>query len=807
MGSLDKDAEQIKTQESLGTTGTGRKVNSGGLGFLKGLNKHSATIEKLRAEEAKKKSVLSNEAQKKSVEHVEDRGTKSPQSPVNSLKGDAHDKATTLGSNKNSEVEGGKKSPQSPAKVPSDESTEVTSKSGQRSQSNLAGGTPEPNELRSKSPQSPASIEANFSANELSLIREEKAPSEVPPLSTVKVPSSANNEVTSTSYSIAEKDISVISDSKLEVTSKSPQSPVKVTSTLNTKVPSESGQQSNNSIKQEGLTYNPDVRSKSPRSPVTSEVTSKSPQIEVLHRDNVGDNNEVPSKSGHENSVPELEMMAKAFEEKLEMAASAPLNRPETSMHWSSKNNNDQSSVTAIQNLNESIIKDSLVASQEKKQGLTSSFTVAVKPITTVEKPTSLHAINLTELPVLTDEDLALIDEKSRINHPDFSTKNITVMSPQSPVKAPSEVASNLPQSQARGHFEVTSLSPQSPAEVTAEVTSKSKKKSLQIDWMAGPAESFGALSGTQLSVVKYLVEICQFSGTKKEGYLQTEYMTKKHFAEGSALKESTLDTAIDRLAKKRIVGRVAFKDGAGGGTSYGLSDVIYREAIFSRQLKMSGQNPVEVRSQVPSEVPASPSIQTNIQNNINIKESESKWWYAIDLTPLPGQITPSSLNPFYRLCAEKSLTPLEQGGLDREKVQDFIDRFPQFYAQQNHSKMANVPFAGYFFNRFKEFVDGNPAVLEYPTKKELEQKIAWAEKELQIQAELAKVIEADVLRKRNEALKEALSSFEAWFDSSTDEDKGQLVPKNKLHASMPNIYKEALRVAFMESLGFKSYT
>ena len=138
------------------------------------------------------------------------------------------------------------------------------------------------------------------------------------------------------------------------------------------------------------------------------------------------------------------------------------------------------------------------------------------------------------------------------------------------------------------------------------------------------PKAVFSSLIGLQRKIVLFIHEICQSILEQQTNPLSIEFIAEQCQSPKSAVRK-----AIQRLERKGIILRAAFKNGRGGWTQYQLSDQIYQEILMLKNQKLEpilsqtraklepnlSQSEVKLRTELESE------LKPNVSSSSSFKD------------------------------------------------------------------------------------------------------------------------------------------------------------------------------------------
>ncbi len=181
---------------------------------------------------------------------------------------------------------------------------------------------------------------------------------------------------------------------------------------------------------------------------------------------------------------------------------------------------------------------------------------------------------------------------------------------------------------------------------------------------------------------------------------------------------------------------------------------------------------------------------------NKNLTVSNPQWFMSLDFSKMPKSFIPTLIN--------KSVMVQAEAKFDKETLQDFIDRAPQFMAASKEP--INSP-VGFITAALQDYIkNGWTPVSSYPTSQELDAQALWAEEKLKIQQKMElieKARELDKAEERQSSFTKVRTSFELWYTNASDEEKSALKAKNAFNALNEEHYKASLLAAYMEKNGF----
>jgi hypothetical protein len=144
----------------------------------------------------------------------------------------------------------------------------------------------------------------------------------------------------------------------------------------------------------------------------------------------------------------------------------------------------------------------------------------------------------------------------------------------QSEAKLGTELEPNLSQSNRKLEPNLS----QSEAKLGTELEPNLSQKAAKTDQKT----SFSSLVGLQRKIVLFIHEICKTILKQQTNPISIEFIAAQCQSPKSAVRK-----AIQRLEQKKIILRVAFKNGRGGWTQYQLSDQISQEILMLENQKL----------------------------------------------------------------------------------------------------------------------------------------------------------------------------------------------------------------------------
>ncbi len=304
-------------------------------------------------------------------------------------------------------------------------------------------------------------------------------------------------------------------------------------------------------------------------------------------------------------------------------------------------------------------------------------------------------------------------------------------------------------------------------------------------------ASGVNRLSGHGLTVLEILFKKCITNGSRQTGPLSIEAITS--LASGPATR--TMQTVIYRLAKDGYIFRAEFKAGRGGWTSYEIPQDIYNQMVqFSSKLTTNVQHNLQQTYNKPTSIPTSelttsaPSklvsnINNNLTNSLEPKFEKPTWFKDLNFT---------AVHPIGPMQVNSSIRDLVQERLSPETVQEFLNKFKSWLAQQ--SRIQN-PLA-MFCEKLKELaVEGDSAILACMTEEERRIELEFAQQVEKAKAEMALIVKS----KEHSANQEFESRFENWYSSTSKQEHEKLHAGNGLVEYGTEIYKNVLKEKFRQ--------
>jgi hypothetical protein len=410
----------------------------------------------------------------------------------------------------------------------------------------------------------------------------------------------------------------------------------------------------------------------------------------------------------------------------------------------------------------------------------------------------------------------------SKLNDPSESTTNLqqTTLKPTTVVQQNLRQTNNKPTSNIQQTYNrkiesyndlttqpttVVQLKPTTVVQQNLRQTNNKPTSNIQQTYNGDFNVGINRLTGLNLALLRNIFEICLNEGSRITGPLNLETITNL-----SGIKNTkTTQTIIYRLEKQGYLFRNAFKAGRGGWTSYEIPTEIYNQLLqYNSKLTTNIQRNSQLTyNKYTSELTTqstttSPSKIDSIFNNTNYLTGEQdtngtkslsqspaqslSWFKDLDFSQIPI-IRPMLVNSAIRKQVESEL--------DRDDVQIFINKFKNWLASQH--KIQNP--VAIFCEKLKEWCNEGASDVLY----------ALSDEEIEIE----KVFALEVEKKRQElALIEKARTFkleqdgelkfEAWFKSSTDDEKKELFKPQEFAEFGSAHYIAALKSVYLEQNG-----
>lgn len=319
------------------------------------------------------------------------------------------------------------------------------------------------------------------------------------------------------------------------------------------------------------------------------------------------------------------------------------------------------------------------------------------------------------------------------------------------------------------------------------------------------------SLSKNMAQIFKFLYEKCSEKMSLETGPIYRAEMIVK-----LGLSEATIKGTLSRIIKEKMLFTVIdFRTGSNGWTSYGINPTAFelyssQKDVFDRlytykKIEHSNTNsntysnttrPSKiVRDKYYSKLSNSSHQYSNtgalITHQNQIVQTET-WFKSLDFSPV---------SPIGAMQVNSSIRTLVQEKLQREQVQEFLNRFKNWLATQQ--KIQN-PLA-IFCDRLKEFAtEGDSAILSVMTDQEREIEAQFIEETKKAKAQIQLIEKAQIEKSKNqeENLRtEAEAEFEKWYNSASDIELAQMAPPIDIAPLRSGLHKISTKSAFMSKI------
>ena len=176
-------------------------------------------------------------------------------------------------------------------------------------------------------------------------------------------------------------------------------------------------------------------------------------------------------------------------------------------------------------------------------------------------------------------------------------------------------------------------------------------------------------------------------------------------------------------------------------------------------------------------------TINNNLTNSLEPKFEKPTWFKDLNFT---------AVHPIGPMQVNSSIRDLVQERLNPDTVQEFLNKFKSWLAQQ--SRIQN-PLA-MFCEKLKELaVEGDSAILACMTEEERQIELEFAQQIEKAKAEMALIAKS----KEHSAKQEFESRFESWYAQTSRSEHESLQASTGLIEYGSEIYKNVLRQKFRE--------
>ena len=293
---------------------------------------------------------------------------------------------------------------------------------------------------------------------------------------------------------------------------------------------------------------------------------------------------------------------------------------------------------------------------------------------------------------------------------------------------------------------------PKVPTKVPTEVPTKYQQTGNKVPTKSG----FLALSGLQQNLVVFLYQLCRMRGERELENLRVDYLAISLETTAGAVKET-----VRRLEKKGVIKRTGYRNGRGGSSNYSLFEETYKEMFqlesTNKLVTKYQQSTNKLVSEVPTKVPTSPSSSSSdlyINRTTTTTEASKDFELSVARVVDFG-ITASAI----ARCFELHPT------LEREKMQDLINRFAQFMTTADGKRIQNA--RGFFISLAEQLSKGITPLDHIETP------------ETRLMRELVEKKKAQ--RTEFERLEKEMQDFdfEEWWEGLSASDRDLLVKPN----------------------------
>ena len=340
-----------------------------------------------------------------------------------------------------------------------------------------------------------------------------------------------------------------------------------------------------------------------------------------------------------------------------------------------------------------------------------------------------------------------------------------------------------------RGNKEVTER-------ITEQITIGQQRDNKEIT-----KRSFEALVGNEKNLLLLIFKECL-----RVGSLISPEITLSYIHEALGVSPGVAKMVIHRLVKKGVITRELSKTGRGGWIKFSIEKQLYQDLRiretdikeitngYQRDIKEITERITEQITNTPSKLDSKKLINNYLTNEEpnTVSEKDTNWFKALDFSPV---------SPIGAMQVNSSIRALVQEKLQREQVQEFLNRFKNWLATQQ--KIQN-PLA-IFCDRLKEFAtEGDSAILSVMTDQEREIEAQFIEetKKARVQIQLIEKAQIEKSKNQEENLRtEAEAEFEKWYNSASDVELAQMTPPIDIAPLRSGLHKISTKSAFMSKI------
>jgi tetrahydromethanopterin S-methyltransferase subunit G len=267
-------------------------------------------------------------------------------------------------------------------------------------------------------------------------------------------------------------------------------------------------------------------------------------------------------------------------------------------------------------------------------------------------------------------------------------------------------------------------------------------------------------LVGTQRRVFKYFFELAQQFAS-----LKTPRLTLETMSASTGLSEMQVHSATKQLRQKCCIAISERKDGRGGWVEYSVNQQAFESWIRLESMQKRSQN-VEITVAERSQEAGHKAVQTASSSSRDLYNKETTttgnvgdFEFSVEVVAEFG-LTASAIARCFELYPS----------IDREKMQDLINRFGQFMRTGEGKRVQNA--RGFFISLAKQLSEGITPLDHIETSEARLMRELVAKKKAQ-QAEVAQ------LEKEMRDF-----DFEEWWEELAPADRDALVKPNSISLS-----------------------
>ncbi len=325
--------------------------------------------------------------------------------------------------------------------------------------------------------------------------------------------------------------------------------------------------------------------------------------------------------------------------------------------------------------------------------------------------------------------------------------------------------------------------------EVTKRDTEPSTKRDTKSSLNLTLDQQIQSLKGNSARLFINLCERSISSGS-------TEIITTYHeLSFTNSIARGSIETTLKRLCiNKGLLSKRADGGGAGARVYINMNHEVLvsfsKHKSLLQTFAQTGHKQVTERDTEPStKRDTNPSsklvsnINNNLTNSLEPKVEKPTWFKDLNFTPV---------HPIGPMQVNSSIRDLVQERLNPDTVQEFLNKFKSWLAQQ--SRIQN-PLA-MFCEKLKELaVEGDSAILACMTEEERQIELEFAQQIEKAKAEMALIVKS----KEQSAKQEFESRFESWYAQTSRSEHESLQASTGLIEYGSEIYKNVLRQKFRE--------